>query len=256
MTFSQQPSQQSSFNSDVYLQGILTKYTPSPDLASAYSLGSNGLEDSLLVEVLKIWGEKCHATVEQSGSVGKGTNITLGSDVDYLVSVCSTCERDAGLQSLYNKLYQYLRDNGSYTNVRKQNVSIGFTYNGKKIDCTPARRWEDGSGDHSIWVNTLETWKKTNIQKHVDDVKFSGRTEIIRLIKVWRKLHGLTFPSIYLEYLVIDVLSNYPFDTRYSGAFLDLLRKIASPLGNPLYKRLVDPANSNNDFDVATLIRT
>ena len=42
---------------------------------------------------------------------------------------------------------------------------------------------------------------QTNIQKHIDMVRYSGLQNEIMLIKMWRSCHGLDLPSIYIEIL-------------------------------------------------------
>ena len=56
-------------------------------------------------------------------------------------------------------------------------------------------------------MSKKDTRKQTNIQKHINDISNSGRTNEIKLLKIWRELNRLEFPSIYMEYLVIKILS-------------------------------------------------
>lgn len=70
----------------------------------------------------------------------------------------------------------------------------------------------------------------------------SGRWNEIIALKVWRKNHGLEFPSIYLETLAIDALSGKS-SANTADNFLFLLRYIRD---NICTLRVVDPANSNN----------
>ncbi len=66
-------------------------------------------------------------------------------------------------------------------------------------------------------------------------------------MKIWRELNGLDFPSIYLEYLVINTLSGKSLDAfKLADNFMFLLRELAKDTNNPLNSRIVDPANSNN----------
>ncbi|NBV99587.1 MAG: hypothetical protein EBR67_08800, partial [Proteobacteria bacterium] len=70
----------------------------------------------------------------------------------------------------------------------------------------------------------------------------------IKLLKIWRELNKLDFPSIYLEYLLIkDVLLYKSKNSNNLGAnFFHVLQTLAQNTNNCLYSRLIDPANSNN----------
>lgn len=228
---------------DVYLPGILRKY-------AARELTNYSIGIELLKSYIRKWKPDCH--IAESGSRAKGTAISLASDVDYLVSYSSD-END--LCAEYNLLFKKLRE-FSY-NIRKQNVSFrleltdqvnSFCGQRLEVDITPARSYCDNTGDSSLWVNKLNTWKKTNIQRHISDISCSGRTNEIKLLKVWRELNKLDFPSIYLEYLIVNIiLDTQPKGQNYLAFnFCHVLSKLASYDNNPLDRRLVDPANSNN----------
>lgn len=112
---------------------------------------------------------------------------------------------------------------------------------------TLARKQSGNTNDHWLYVSKQDTWKQTNIQKHINDISGSGRLNEIKLLKIWRELNGLDFPSIYLEYLIINTLSSKSLDVaKLADNFLFLLRELAKDTSNPLDSRIVDPANSNN----------
>lgn len=226
--------------SDMYLNQILQKYN-ARDL-SGYS---NAL--SQLQTTLKTWASSCYVNILYSGSRAKGTAISLASDVDYLVSLTSGCnENSGGLKSIYDSLYTEL--NSKYSLVSKQNVSVRINLNGLEVDVTPARKQAGNTDDHWLYVSKFDTWKQTNIQKHITDVFQSGRTNEIKLLKIWRELNHLDFSSIYLEYLLINnILLNKSKDViNLADNFWYVLVEIAKDTGNPLFSRIVDPANSNN----------
>lgn len=224
----------------MYLNQILQKYD-ARDL-SGYS---NAL--SQLQTTLKTWASSCYVNILYSGSRAKGTAISLASDVDYLVSLTSGCnENSGGLKSIYDSLYTEL--NSKYSLVSKQNVSVRVNLNGLRVDVTPARKQAGNTNDHWLYVSKFDTWKQTNIQKHITDVSQSGRTNEIKLLKIWRELNHIDFSSIYLEYLLINnILLNKSKDViNLADNFWYLLVEIAKDTGNPLFSRIVDPANSNN----------
>jgi hypothetical protein len=225
--------------SNEYLNNILIKYTPI-DPAS-YSVSLSALNSTLVQ-----WAGTCYLSILNSGSRAKGTAISLASDVDYLVSLASNCnENSGGLKSIYDSLFNTL--NPIYT-VRKQNVSVRINLNGLEVDITPGRKQAGNTNDHSLYLSKLDTWKQTNIQKHITDISQSGRINEIKLLKIWRELNKLDFPSIYLEYLIINsiLLGKSKDSNNLATNFLYVLAELSKPTGNPLFSRIVDPANTNN----------
>jgi hypothetical protein len=225
---------------DMYLHQILQKYA-----ARDLPLYSPAITE--LKTRLRTWAHNCYVDVINSGSRAKGSAISLASDVDYLVSLKSTCnESSGGLKAIYLSLYNTL--NRGYQNVRKQNVSVRISVNGLEIDVTPGRRQSGLNTNHSLYVSTLDTWKQTNVQKHINDISQSGRLHEIRLLKVWRELNRLEFPSIYLEYLLIgNVLLGKSKDANsLANNVWYTINEFARDAGNPLFARVMDPANTAN----------
>lgn len=224
----------------MYLLQILQKY-------QARDLTLQSASILQLQNSLQTWVSSCYIEILKSGSRAKGTAISLASDVDYLVSLKSNCnENTGGLKSIYDYLFNKL--DSTYKNVRKQNVSVRINLNGLEIDITPARKQAGNTNDHWLYLSKLDTRKQTNIQKHIYDISSSGRTNEIKLIKIWRELNKLEFPSIYLEYLIVDkILLNKPKNEQdLVNNVWFILNEFAGDIYNPLYKRIVDPANSAN----------
>ena len=144
------------------------------------------------------------------------------------------------LADLYGTLFNAVTQAGYI--ARKQNVSIGITVNGYKIDLVPARRQSQYGNDHSLYKSKAGSWTQTNINSHINHVKNSNRIEEIRLSKIWRQLHNLEFPSFYLELAVIDALK-YSTAGNLSANFLKVLEFFRDSLPSTRY---VDPANTNN----------
>jgi hypothetical protein len=229
----------------VYLFEVIEKYQPR-------SLEDYAFEFSKLDKVLKSWARnRCLLGIYASGSRAKGTAISISSDVDYLLSLDN--EHPATLCDTYESLYSEL--NRHYF-VKQQNVSIRITLTGRsllpppiEIDITPGRKLSGNSNDHSLYVSKENSWKKTNIQKHINDIKNSGRIDEIKLLKIWRELNNVDFPSIYLEYLLVDVILNgKPIGKEHlQDNFIHILRELAKSNDNPLLTSTVnDPANTGN----------
>lgn len=223
----------------MYLETILTKYAPRS--LDSYLLNINSLKTNL-----QNWASTCFIATINSGSRAKGTAISLASDVDYLVSLTSNCNaNNGGLKSIYDALYTYLNTN--YSPVRKQNVSFRIKIGTLEVDITPARKHSGNTNDHWIYVSKQDTWRQTNIQEHITDISNSGRQNEIKLLKIWRELNKLDFPSIYLEYMAINTLSGKSKDsTKLADNFWFVLQELSKDTSNPLNSRIVDPANSTN----------
>lgn len=191
-----------------------------------------------LKRVIAEWAGSCLCETKLSGSRAKGTAIDLSTDLDLFISLTSNTTNS--LKEIYDSLYNWVTRKG--ITARKQNVSIGITYGGQKIDLVPAKRQGQYGNDHSLYRSKADTWTKTNIDTHISRVNNSGRRNEIIALKVWRENHRLEFPSINLETLAIDALSGrYSSDTASNFSYL--LRYIGDNIGS---LRVVDPANSNN----------
>lgn len=191
-----------------------------------------------LYPLIKKWGGEYLVKAEYSGSLSKGTAISIGTDADIFISVSS--KTPGNLADLYGTLYNAV-SNGGYE-VRKQNVSIGTTANDCKIDLVPGRRQSQYGNNHSLYKNKTDSWTMTNIHTHIKYVKESKRLDEIKLAKIWRQLHNLEFPSFYLEMVVIDAL-------KYSsiGAVADNFHRVLEFFRDNLQtSTYVDPANTNN----------
>jgi len=227
-------------NPIIYFCQILKKY-------EARDLSGHALAILKLKSILKEWAGVHFIEIIEAGSRKKKTAISLASDLDLMVSLkINTSLYNGGLKGVYESLYSYL--SSRYQSVRKQSVSVRLNINGLEIDVTPAQRQGLLHSFHSIYLSNSGTWQKTNVKRHVFEVLQSKRMNEIKLLKIWRELHQLDFPSIYLEYLLIKKMS---FGTPGSlgilpSNFLNILDLLSKDISNPLFDRIVDPGNSNN----------
>lgn len=225
---------------DNYLYRILQNYTPE-DL-SLYSVEINQLKN-----ILTTWASTCYLDILESGSRAKGTAISIASDLDYLVSLTSNCnDNNGGLRACYDTLFTVL--NSYYPNARRQNVSVRIKIRDLDIDITPARKYTGNNNYHNLYVSKTGSWTLTNIQRHINDISQSGRINEIKILKIWRELHQLDFPSIYLEYLLLKVIllnRSTSFDSLGDNVWY-ALNELAKTQNNPLFSRIVDPSNTNN----------
>lgn len=191
-----------------------------------------------LVPRLKVWANKYLNWIGPSGSFAKGTGVLGTTDLDIFISVKNETPED--LQEVYESLYKFAIN--EVWLPQKQNVSIGITWLGAKVDLVPGKKQANLTTDNSLWKNKQKTWTQTNVNTHLKTVVDSKRVQEIRAVKIWGKCHGLDFPSFYLELTVIDALCG----------------KKVGDLGNNVWAALthirdsletayvVDPANSAN----------
>ena len=173
-----------------------------------------------------------------SGSRAKGTAITLASDLDIFIALSSST--NATLSAIYNSLYDYMRLQN--IQCKKQNVSIGVTYNNKNVDLVPGKRQHQHGDDCSLFKSKQNSWTQTNVTTHISTVRNSNRAVEIMATKIWRERHNLEFPSLLMELAVIEA-TKYRQYNDYDNNFLEVLSWLSS---NMTTARIIDPANSNN----------
>jgi hypothetical protein len=221
---------------DAYVSSVLQRYSlvasplvPSPALRAA----------NAVIPRLNAWANQWLASpITLSGSYAKGTAVVGTTDVDLFISLKNATP--FSLKDIYNQLLDFAQTAG--WNPRAQNVSIGIEYQGAKIDLVPAKVQAGLIVWHSLYVRKRDSWTQTNVTRHIATVRTSKRTPEIRALKIWRTLHGLDFPSFYLELTVIDALSGRGTTTLGRNA-MRALEYIASSLPTA---RVVDPANTAN----------
>ncbi len=219
---------------DQYLLSIVRKYRITGDVDS---LTRFTVLLPLQTEISKWAGATLNDT-SISGSRAKGTAIKLSSDIDLFISLKS--DTQGNLKDIYNSLYNHFYSKG--IPCRRQNVSIGIDYQGHSIDLVPARKHKGNTNDHSLYRSKADSWTQTNVNTHITLVKNSGRLNEIIALKIWRKLHKLEFPSIYLELTVLDALYNRN-KQQPANNFLTVLEYLRDSFVSSI---VIDPANSNN----------
>lgn len=218
---------------DQYILWVSNTYQVTTGLGSpAHQAGQ------ALLPIIRDWAGNNLLGVSYSGSYAKGTAIRGLTDVDLFISLGHSTPEI--LKDIYGKLGQYLKGRGFVP--RFQNVSVKVFQGGLSVDLVPGRKQAGLTTDHSLYKRKADTWTQTNVNRHISIVKDSGRIHEIRVIKLWRLLNGLEFPSFYLELTVINALQGCLRNQPASNV-LRALRYIASNLASA---RVVDPANSNN----------
>jgi hypothetical protein len=217
-------------SAEEYLRSLVQKYAVNVEGAEAAG--------NQIYPVLEKWSNGFLIKAEFSGSLAKGTGVTLSTDADIFLSLTSTTP--GTLSDMYETLCIAVSKAGRP--VRKQDVSVGTTVNGYSIDLVPGRRQSQYGNDHSLYRNRTANWTKTDVQTHIDLVSGSGRIDEIRLLKTWRIRHNLRFPSFYLELAALDAL-HY---ARHGDIATNVSRSLEYLRDNIQTARFIDPANTNN----------
>lgn len=217
--------------SDQYLKSLIFKKKASP-------IELNDIRLYKICEVIRKWSGDSLSRIIKSGSTAKQTAIKGIADLDLFISLKS--ESSNSLRDIYNSLDNELNSQGWQT--RRQNVSIGIIESGINIDLIPGKIQQGYLNFHSIYTRKKDTWLQTNVDMHISKVIESRRQNEIILIKIWREINQIDFPSIYLELVILEALKYKTVD-NISNNFLTVLKYLSE---NFLSQTFLDPANSNN----------
>lgn len=215
---------------DQYVQLVLQRYVVNRGQAQTLA--------ERVAPSIRTWAGSQLSDLTYSGSYAKGTGNTISTDVDLFISLRS--DTQTSLKNIYGSLFDLAQKQGWLP--RAQNVSIGISVSGRKIDLVPGKIQSGYQNVHSLYRRKTDSWTQTNVKLHIDKVANSGRVAEIRAIKLWRDLHSLSFPSFYLELSVLEALKGRSTTTLASNVIY-ALNDLASNLST---RRLIDPANTNN----------
>lgn len=217
--------------SDFYLRSLIIKNKAAPISIDDFRL-------SKIKNIINSWAGNWLSEIIKSGSSAKGTAIKNVSDIDLFISLKSDTVET--LKEIYNSLDSYVKSKGVIT--KRQNVSIKINCFGLAIDLVPGKRQQGYQNFHSIYSSKRDTWMQTNIKAQIDLISKSTHKDEIILTKIWRKNHGLDFPSTYLELIATEALK-YKWGRNLSNNFWDVLIYLKDNFAG---KVITDPSNSNN----------
>lgn len=222
---------------DEYVNTIVQKYAVATGPKSTAEITAMAFK-----ALAEQWAAKVLRSVTVSGSYAKGTAVSSalagGSDIDLFISVDSTTKET--MKELYEMLYTFLTDKG--WTVKRQNVSLGITASSIALDFVPGKHQGGYGEDHTLYVRRGDTWKKTNVPKHIAHVLHSGRLTEIKALKIWKRLHGLDFLSFYVELFAIRALRE-----NSTRSVAENVRIVLKALAENLESwQILDPANANN----------
>ena len=218
---------------DEYVSAVLRRYVIP---TGPYSQAEQNAK--AITPVINQWAGAYLVETFFSGSYAKGTGVLGSTDIDIFISLSSSISYSLG--QIYNGLFDLASSKGWVP--RRQNVSIGVSYNGAKIDLVPGRVQTGYYNYHSLYLNRQDSWTQTNVKLHIDRISQSNRIDEIRAIKIWRNLHNLEFPSFYLELTVLNALSGRS-TSNLAQNVLAVLHYLETSFQTA---RVEDPANTNN----------
>ena len=202
-------------------------------------------------EVEKVLRDKFGSgpTIRYGGSKAKGTMIRDSYDLD-IICYFESDDTSAGdtLKDIYDSVKKCL-DSTYYVEPKKSALRIE-TKEEKvyfHIDVVPGRYTDEKKEDVFLYQSNGDKDRlQTNLQKHINYVKDSGLTDVIKLIKYWKIRNGLQIKTFILELLVIEILK----DTEEREGLDICLKKFWEQLKDKVDEiEIEDPANpTGNDL--------
>ena len=177
------------------------------------------------------------------GSYGKDTMIRASYDLDIIVYFPHT--DTTSLRDLYGGVYHTLKSSGLI--VQPKTVAIRLPYqDGFHIDVVPGRAHDSTFRYATLYKNPGSTLQ-TSLKVHIEAVRRSGMRDVVRLTKLWRLRHGLSWETFALEIVVARALAGKSI-TDYAASTIEVWKFIVASLARA---RLMDPANTNNEIDMS-----
>jgi len=220
---------------DEYILSILKKYEVprGPESAAEQAAGR-------IAPKIQRWGGEWLADLSYSGSYAKQTAVHGVTDVDLFISLKP--EMPGTLKKIYDELFTLATLHG--WKPRRQDVSIGISINDITLDLIPGRSQAGYENYHDLYWLKSDSVRQTNVHLHVDTVAKSDRLREIQAIKIWRHIHQLNWPSLYLELFVINALTGRSTESLAHNV-LHALDAVGEALETTC---IVDPANLDNEL--------
>ena len=218
---------------DEYLLSVLKKYEVQhgPD-STAEQVAT------LIAPKIQRWAGEWLAALSYSGSYAKQTAVHGVTDVDLFISLKP--EMPGTLKKIYDELFTLATLHG--WNPRRRDMAIGVAINGITLDLIPGRMQTGYENYHDLYWLRSDALRQTDVNLHVDTVAKSHRHREIQAVKIWRHIHQLDWPSLYIDFFVINALIGRDTDSL-SLNVLHTLDTIGETLETTC---IVDPANLDN----------
>jgi hypothetical protein len=176
------------------------------------------------------------------GSFGKRTMIREVYDLDLVVYWPNTDTYP--IKDIYDAVGGVLQSHWKV--VKSKTVAWELPFEGGfHIDVVPGRALDANFNEANLYRTDTKTTLKTSLKTHIDTVRNSGRSDAIRLMKLWRTRKKVPFKkSFLLELMTIEGCKGKRFDD-IEGQLHGALEHIRDKIETCSIK---DPANSNNSL--------
>lgn len=196
-----------------YLKAVLEKETLKEDSAEFKALVA---EESKVRKLLEEHFEEAKPAVKTGGSRAKGTMIKSNYDLD-ITCYFDRADDDAGesLEDIFNNVKVALGSayfvNPKTSSLRLESKDPQSKGKYTHVDVVPGRFIDEGrkTDDVFLYQTNGKERLKTNLQTHIDFIRYSGRQEVIRLLKLWKMRTGLSLKTFVLELMVVEVLYGF-----------------------------------------------
>lgn len=176
-----------------------------------------------------------------AGSYGKDTIIRSSYDLD--IVMYWPHDTPYTLVGLFSAVGDSLRKN--WTVVQPKTVAWRLPFNdGFHVDVVPGRAIDRGFRYANLYRTDTGQSLQTSIKVHIENVRRSGRRELIRLLKLWRFRRSVPVRSFVLELMAIEGAkgtSLTELEPQLSAALIHIRDHMQTG-------SVQDPANSNNDL--------
>lgn len=218
---------------DEYILSILKKYeVPNgPESPAAQAA-------KLIAPKIQRWAGEWLNSLSYSGSYAKQTGVHGITDMDLFISLQP--DMPGSIKKIYDELFTLAALHG--WNPRRKNVSIGISINNLNLDLIPGKAQKNHDNYHELYWSSPESIRQTSVNLHANTVADSKRHREIQAVKIWRHIHRLDWPSLYLDFFVINALAG-----RNTDSLAYNLLHVFDAIGDSLETvSIVDPANPDN----------
>lgn len=222
-----------------HIDGLVNKYREKRDKIKAF--------------LNEQYGSKIYESFN-SGSYKKHTAINTKFDLDLVAPF----KRNSfsTLEEMFDDVFEKLTEKyQNETDVKKQGVSIGLTFNEEdeiNIDVVPARETSQNTFSEEKNLNLHKTqgngYLKTNIHAQIEHIKAKeNERKVIRLLKIWKACHQYKYKSFFIELLVIKAYEKSSPQGNLWEQFKTVLNYVIDNIQSENFT-LKDPGNSNNNL--------
>jgi len=219
--------------SDEYISSIISKHKLPTGLDTKVYQAAHHF-----IPIIRRWAGGVLENIAFIGSYTKNTRVIGSTEMDFLISLdIHTC---GTLNDLYENLFSYLES--EKMNPKRKNFSIRLIYSNVSFELFLTRKPSADKEGNMLFNGETQACLETNVHKHTDLVTKSERMDEIMALKIWRNLHHLKFPTLYLELTVLNALFNRK-KNRLEKNFLNVMDYLIDRF---IDDEVRDPANHEN----------